>query len=133
MDLDQIRPLIDEGNAKFGEAFRQGDPGALAALYTEDSILLPPNMDMVQGKESVEGFWSGAMQMGVKDAVLSTVNLVGMGDSVCEIGKYKLTIQPEGQEVFEDHGKYLVIWKQEAEGNWKLHIDIWNTSLPAQQ
>jgi ketosteroid isomerase-like protein len=133
MDLSQIRPLIEEGNAKFGEAFRQGDSGALAALYTGEAILLPPNLDMIQGKEGVEAFWSGAMKMGVKDAVLSTVNLVVMGDLVCEIGKYKLTIQPEGQEAFEDQGKYLVIWKQDVDGNWKLHIDIWNTSMPAQQ
>ena len=132
MDLSQIHPAIEEGNAKFGESFRQGDSGAIAALYTEDAILLPPNLDMIQGKEGIEAFWSGAMQMGVKDAVLSTVNLVGMGDFVCEIGKYKLTIQPEGQEAFEDRGKYLVIWMQAAEGNWKLHIDIWNTSMPAQ-
>ena len=132
MDLSQIRPAIEEGNAKFGEAFRQGDSGAVAALYTDDAILLPPNSETIQGKEGIDAFWSGAIQMGVKNAVLSTVNLVDMGDFVCEIGKYELTIQPEGQEAFEDHGKFLVIWKQETDGNWKLHIDIWNTSMPAQ-
>ena len=132
MDLSQIRPAIEKENAKFGEVFRQGDAGAVSTLYTEDAMLLPPNLDMIQGKEGIEAFWSGAMQMGVKDVVLSTVNLVGMGDFICEIGKYKLTIQPEGQEAFEDDGKYLVIWKQTEEGNWKLHIDIWNTSMPAQ-
>jgi uncharacterized protein (TIGR02246 family) len=133
MDLSQIRPLIEEGNAKFGEAFSQGDPGALAEFYTDDAILLPPNSETIQGKEGINAFWSGAMQMGVKDAALSTVNLLDMGDFVCEIGKYKLTIQPEGQEAFEDQGKCLVIWKQDTDGGWKLHIDIWNTSMPAQQ
>ena len=29
-----------------------------------------------------------------------------------------------------DQGKYVVIFKQ-VEGRWKLHRDIWNTSLPA--
>ena len=87
MDLSQIRPAIEEGNAKFGEAFRQGDSGAVAALYTDDAILLPPNSETIQGKEGIDAFWSGAIQMGVKNAVLSTVNLVDMGDFVCEIGK----------------------------------------------
>jgi hypothetical protein len=32
----------------------------------------------------------------------------------------------------EDFGKFLVIWRQAEEGIWKLRIDIWNTSLPAQ-
>ena len=131
MDLEQIRSAIEEGNKKFGEGFRTVNARAVAELYTDDAILLPPNAGMMKGKESVEVFWGGAMQMGVKDVVLSSVNLMMMGDFVCEIGEYKLTIQPEGQETMEDQGKYLVIWKQENEGNWKLHIDIWNTSMPA--
>jgi uncharacterized protein (TIGR02246 family) len=131
MDLDQIRQAIGQGNAKFGDGFHQGDAAAVAALYTEDATLLPPNLDTIKGKQGIEAFWAGAMQMGIKEVVLSTVDLIGMGDFVCEIGKYKLTIQPPGQDAFEDNGKYLVIWKQEG-GVWKLHIDIWNTSMPSQ-
>jgi ketosteroid isomerase-like protein len=29
-----------------------------------------------------------------------------------------------------DRGKYIVVWKDEG-GKWKLHRDIWNSSLPA--
>ena len=28
-----------------------------------------------------------------------------------------------------DSGKFIVIWKQEG-GQWKLHRDIWNSSMP---
>jgi ketosteroid isomerase-like protein len=108
-----------------------GNARAVAELYTDDAILLPPNSGMMKGKESVEVFWGGAMQMGVKDVVLTSVNLITMGDFVCEIGEYRLAIQPEGLEAMEDQGKYLVIWKQDNEGNWKLYIDIWNTSARA--
>lgn len=132
MDLAQVRQSIEEANIKFGEAFRQGDAVALASFYTDDARLLPPNSEMIQGKEGVETFWAGAFQMGVKDAILTTVDVIGMGDLVCEIGKYVLTIQPEGQEAIEDRGKYLVIWQKAADGEWKLHVDIWNTSLPTQ-
>jgi ketosteroid isomerase-like protein len=34
----------------------------------------------------------------------------------------------EGGKVV-DRGKYIVIWKRE-QGQWKLHRDIWNTSMP---
>jgi len=27
-------------------------------------------------------------------------------------------------------GKYVVIWKRDG-GQWKIHRDIWNTSMPA--
>ena len=29
-----------------------------------------------------------------------------------------------------DRGKYLVVWKRGADGNWRLHRDIFNSSLP---
>lgn len=132
MDMAQVRQAIEEANVKFGEAVRLGDAAALAALYTEDAKLLPPNSEMILGKEGIGAFWAGGLRMGIKDVILTTVEVLGMGDIVCEIGKYDLTIQPEGQEAIKDSGKYLVIWKQASDGSWKLHADIWNTSMPAQ-
>jgi ketosteroid isomerase-like protein len=29
-----------------------------------------------------------------------------------------------------DRGKYITVWKKQ-QGQWKLHRDIWNTSMPA--
>lgn len=128
MDLEQIRQAILAGDRKFGEAFRQGNVSAVVELYTDDAVLLPPNSGKIEGKAAVEAFWTGGMQMGIKDVMLTTDELTIMGEYVCEIGNYTLTIQPESQDTMEDHGKYLVIWKQSPEGIWKLHIDIWNTS-----
>ena len=56
---------------------------------------------------------------------------MAMGDMVCEIGNADATFQPEGMDAFKDRGKYLVIWKN-VDGTWKLHVDIYNSSLPAQ-
>lgn len=133
MDVDQVRKAIEEANLKFGEAVRLGDATALADLYTEDATLLPPDSDMIQGKQGIEAFWNGGLKMGIKDAVLTTVDVSGSGDLAYEIGKFTLTVQPEGQEPIEQKGKYVVVWKQTADGSWKLHVDIFNSSMPAQQ
>ena len=132
MDVEKVRKAIEESNLKFGEAARQGDAAALAALYTEDATLLPPNSEMIKGREGIEAFWSAAKQMGAKDAVLTTADVYGSGDLAYEVGNYVLTIQPEGQESIEDKGKYVVVWKQIADGSWKMHVDIWNSSLLVQ-
>jgi ketosteroid isomerase-like protein len=29
-----------------------------------------------------------------------------------------------------DRGKYIVVWKRDG-GQWRLHRDSWNTSMPA--
>ena len=132
MDLAQVRQEIEEANVKFGEASRAGDAAALASLYAEDARLLPPNSEMIQGREGVEAYFAGGFQMGIKDIVLTTVDLMAMGDMACEIGKAELTVQPEGMDAIQDTGKYVVIWKKATDGAWKLFIDIWNTDLPLQ-
>lgn len=131
MDLAQVRQAIEAANIKFGEAARSGDTAALVNLYTEDARLLPPNSEMIQGREGVEAYWAGGFQMGIKNIVLTTVEVMGIGDMVCEIGKAQISIQPEGMDAMEDSAKYLVVWKKGDDGMWKLHVDIWNSSLPA--
>lgn len=65
--------------------------------------------------------------MGLKEAVLETVELDAQGETAIEIGRY--TLKAEGGAV-ADQGKYIVIWKSDS-GSRKLHQDIWNTNRPA--
>ena len=122
--LAQERQSIAEANIKFGEAVRSGDATALASLYTEDTRLLDPKVGLIQGREGVEAYWAGAFQMGIKEVVLTTMDVMKMDDMVCEFGKADLTIKPEGQDEIKDVGKYLVIWKKAADGTWKMYVDI---------
>jgi uncharacterized protein (TIGR02246 family) len=108
------------------DAFSQGDAAAIASLYTEDAVLLPPNMEPMTGPAAAKAFWQGAMDMGLKGATLESVDVAAHGDVIVEVGRYTLTVAGGTQA---DHGKYIVVWKQEG-GVWKLDKDIWNSSVP---
>jgi len=126
---EKVREAIEKANLKFAEGLRKGDAAGVAALYTEDAVLLPPNCEMVRGRQGIKEFWGAAIQMGVKNGVLTTVEVSGSGDMFHEMGKYTLKIEPKGQKPIEDKGKYIVVWKRTADG-WKIHRDIWNSSIP---
>jgi uncharacterized protein (TIGR02246 family) len=123
----ELRAAIAAPIEQFMAAFRRGDAAATAAVYTEDGQVLPPNSEVVSGRQAIQTLWQGAMDMGIKAVNLETVEVEGHGHTAHEVGKYTLQ-GPEGQVL--DTGKYVVIWKQEA-GQWKLHRDIWNSSRPA--
>jgi uncharacterized protein (TIGR02246 family) len=123
-----IQAAIAAADENFMAAFNRGDAAGLADFYTENGQLLPTGSDFVTGKAAIQAFWQGAMDMGIKTARLETVEAEGHGDTAIEIGKY--TLSGEAGNVM-DRGKYMVIWKQEG-GQWKLHRDIWNSSLSAQ-
>jgi uncharacterized protein (TIGR02246 family) len=122
-----IRDAIAAANVKFMAAYNRGDAAGVAALYTAGGQLLPPNADTMAGKEAIQAFWQGAMDMGIQSAQLEIVEVEGHGDTAIEVSRY--TLCGEGGQVL-DQGKYVVIWKRE-DGQWKLHRDIFNSSTPA--
>ena len=123
----EIRSALAEANERVMVAFRRGDAAAVAAAYTDDGEVLPPNSDVIAGKQEIQTFWQGAMNIGITGLQLKTVEVEASGNTANEVGRY--TLQGAGGQVI-DEGKYIVIWKQEA-GHWKLRRDIWNTSRPA--
>ena len=123
-----VRDEIATANERFMAAFARGDAAGVTACYTSDAQLLPTNSDVVQGPAAIETFWRGVMAMGITAARLETVEAEAHDDVAHEVGRYTLTA---GGVQEADRGKYLVIWRREG-GQWKLHRDIWNTSMAAQ-
>jgi uncharacterized protein (TIGR02246 family) len=121
----ELREAIAAGNRSFMATFARGDAAGMAACYTPNGQLLPAQSDVVTGTEAIAAFWQSVMQMGIKEATLETVELEGMDDTAYEVGRY--TLRGEGGALM-DQGKYVVIWKRHN-GQWKLHRDIWNSSL----
>ena len=125
---NNIQRAISTANEVFMDAFKRGDAAGLAALYTESGQVLPPNAGFVTGRQAIQGFWQAIFDMGIKDAKLEIIEAEMHGDTVMEVSKFKLL---DGKGKILDEGKYVVIWKQDT-GQWKLHRDIFNSSLPAQ-
>jgi len=123
----EMRDVISAANEKFIVTFNNGDTAGLSTLYTRDGQILPPNSDFVKGREAIQGFWQAVQEMGIKKAKLETLEVEDCSDTVIEVGQFTL-YSADGQQL--EQGKYIVIWKQDA-GEWKLHRDIFNSSIPA--
>jgi uncharacterized protein (TIGR02246 family) len=128
----EARAAIEAANARFSDAFARGDTKALAAMYTSNAIAFPPGSEMVRGNDAIGAFWKATRDSGVQKAALTTIDVGRSGDVAYEVGTVSLTIQPAGKEQTTAAAKYVVVWKRQADGSWKLHRDIWN-DLPAKQ
>ncbi|MCH8300454.1 MAG: SgcJ/EcaC family oxidoreductase [Candidatus Marinimicrobia bacterium] len=124
-DLQAIKAVSEQ----FIDAFNRGDAASLAAFYTEEAKLLPPNSPMIVGWEGLQAHFQATFDAGAGDLQLTAIDLSVNGDMAHVVGKYTVTIQPEEGEAISDSGKYVELWKREN-GSWKMNTDIWNTSAP---
>ena len=125
--MANTRASIETANKNWIDAFKNADAASMAHLYTAQGQLLPANSDVVQGTDAIRNFWQSVLNMGIKEALLETIEVEDFGDTAIEGGRYRL-LASNGSVV--DGGKYIVIWKNEG-GTWKLHRDIWTTSHQA--
>jgi uncharacterized protein (TIGR02246 family) len=122
----KIWATIDAANEVFTATYNRGDAAGLAALYTEEGQLLPPNAGFMTGRAAIQAFWQAVMDMGVKKAVINTGEVEKHGSTAIEVSQFKLF--GEGDQEL-DQGKFIVIWKQ-VDGQWRLHRDIFSSGNP---
>lgn len=108
-------------NRQFEAAARNGDLERLAALYTRDAMAIPPDGQVVKGRDNIKQMWGTiAQQIGLKDVRLDTLDLEVAGETAYEVGEAVLTVA-SGRAVVN----FVVVWKK-VDGQWRLHRDIWN-------
>jgi len=124
MDREAIEAVIGE----LLTAVNSGDAASAAAHWDEDGAFLAPNQPMVTGRENIQAFLQGMIDMGV-ELKAETVKLEVMGDLAYRIGKYDLSMQPQEGVTMQDNGKFLQVFKRHND-TWKLKVSIFNTSMP---
>jgi uncharacterized protein (TIGR02246 family) len=124
---DPARAPIEKLGAAFADAFNRGDTAAIAAMYSDDAIAFPPDSDLVQGRSAIEALWKTTRDSGMKDLAFTVLDVQSSGDLAVEVGKADFKIQAANQaESSSQTVKYVVVWKRQRDGAWKLFRDIWN-------
>lgn len=129
-DTAAVKAAIEAVNAKVVAAAEKGDSAAVVATYDADATVLPPAEPAWHGSAAIAKGWGGMFgAVTIKDFTLTSGDVVVGGDYAAETGTYKMTLVPKKGAAMEDHGKYVVVWKKQADGSWKLYRDIWNTDV----
>ena len=121
------RGAIEATVDRYVAASNEGDADALADLYAEDALLLPPDHEPIQGRPAIVEFWRQGTDMGLE---VSTLRLEVHGDVAYTVGRYRL---PPTDEETADSGQYVLCLKRQPNGAWKLTADIWNGSAESDE
>ena len=127
--LDTVRDAFTSICQQFQKSLEKGDIETIGTLYGDDAKILPPNMDMIEGKDTIQTFWQGALDMGIKSYTAEMIEVESSGNLGFLVGKY--TVFGNENQVI-NKGKVLTVLKN-IDGKWKIYRDIFNSSIPLEE
>jgi ketosteroid isomerase-like protein len=118
LEADTVRDF-----ARYWEAvFNDGDYRAIAGYYTLGGRLIADRAETVGGHPAIEHFWQDATERAKAAGVRRTVQADEAG-SDGELGYLRGTVVLARAEQVTTV-RYLTLWKREADGRWRIAVDI---------
>jgi ketosteroid isomerase-like protein len=121
-------------DAQWAKSAAAKDVDATVGYYSDDASLLAPNTPIASDKQSIRASWVGLLG---PDASLTwqanKVEVARSSDLAYVVGTYQLTMKDSQGRSANDTGKFVEVWKKQADGNWKTTVDIFNSDLPAEK
>ena len=118
-------------DSSLAAAVEAKDVDRTASFYADDAVQLPVAEPLVSGRAAIRDEWAkvyGIPGMTNKSR-LESVEVSG-GSLAYTRGTYESTmLAPDGKPATE-RGKWITVWRRQADGTWRVAADIYNTDAP---
>lgn len=118
---------IMKADMDWSEAAKSLDPHL--AAFADNAIVLAPGEEMISGKDAIAATLGSFYQDPGFSVSWKPVHAegAGSGDLGYSYGTYHMTFTgPDG--LMHDYGKYATVWKKQADGSWKVTVDMFNSN-----
>ena len=128
-DETALRKLDDEWSKAIGAR----DVDKAVSYYSDDAVVMPPNIPTLTGKEPIRTLWKSMLESPSFSGgwTATKVEVARSGDLAYVSGNYEFKEQDDRGTPIVDKGKYLEVWRKQADGSWKCVADMFNSDLPA--
>jgi uncharacterized protein (TIGR02246 family) len=127
-DPAALRDAIQAREKEWSAAFLAGNAAGVAGLYTEDAAQVQASGDWVRGRDGITKSMQAQFDtLAVTAREDITEEVTPAGDYAVEVGHYSYQgTSKVGNKPRSGAGRYMVLWRKDADGVWRLHRDIGN-------
>jgi len=125
---------IKDVEATWVQNFATKDADKIATAYTDHASVLITDMPVINGMAAIkESLKPMVADKGFTITFSSDrVDVAKSGDLGYSQGSYAMTsTDPKTKKVMSEKGKYVTVFKKQADGGWKAVSDIFNADGPA--
>jgi ketosteroid isomerase-like protein len=126
-DLAQITAF----NERYLQSINEEDIRTLSSLTTDGHIMLPPNSEPIVGKSANDAMNGGAFERYDFSETWTPVETVIDGNLAFQRGTFTTIATPKAEgERIEVSGSFMRIYQRQANGEWRMTRDMFNSSTP---
>jgi uncharacterized protein (TIGR02246 family) len=110
------------------------DVDKFASYYSDDASVLMPNAPIINGSDNIKVALKPMLADPNFALTFQSTRAEASkgGDFVYTVGTYSMTMSgPKDKTAVTDKGKYLTVFKKQADGSWKAVADMMNSDMPA--
>jgi len=132
MNHSQPAEGLDQARQAFSAAVARRDARAAAAAYAEQARLLPPLVDLVEGRDQILAFWQAGVDSGIAGVDLQPFECIELPGVAYEVGRYAISTSVEASDtsghVFDsarvvERGRYLTVHRL-IDGRWQRAVEM---------
>lgn len=126
-DPNEVREQLDAYLA----SYEANDAAAISAFFAPNVVLMPPDTVATSGASAFEAGYGAFVE--ANDFVLTSTieDLQVSGDLAVARVTFEQTITPKtGAAGFTEAGSWLIVWGRQADGAWKITMEIWSAYPP---
>ena len=128
IDLESERDALMAVDKAWSESI--DDTDAFLSFIADGAHFMPFGAPLAQG-DAIRTTWDGLLSMpgfGLEWQA-TAAEVAASGDIGYTIGTFELTAEQDGTAMLTV-GKYVTVWHKQANGSWKVQVDIFNTDGP---
>ena len=130
MSMESEKKELLRRDADWAALATQGkDIEAILSYWTDDAVVLPPDLPAVVGKTALREYVQGTLLIPgfTISWKASDVAISPDGKLAYMLGDNSVTLNgPDGTPVTIP-GRGVTIWRKEPDGEWRCAVDIWNS------
>lgn len=126
-DEAALKKLDDEWSRAVGAR----DVEKTVSFYSDDAVMMPPDIPTLTGREPIRALWRSMLESPSFSGgwQATKIEVARSGDLAYVSGTYEFNETDAGGRPIADKGKYVEVWKKQADGNWKCVADMFNSDL----
>jgi ketosteroid isomerase-like protein len=125
IDPVAARAELKESDRAFARDTAERGVEGWVAWFDEEGVMLPAGSSLTRGREAIRDLMTPAfadpaviLHWGPTEARVSR-----SGDLGYTLGWYELRRRADEETVTLKRGKYVTIWRKQADGSWKVIVD----------